>query len=272
MTSSTIDLADATSPSIASITEAFFSSGDGAPLFILDPSHGCRVVFCNPPTKRYFQLADDCNDQWFIECWGKDKPDTWVDEFTAQFEKSSKLYQRIPDHLLRHKNSAQELCFIQFKAQEQAFIAAVIINSDTRVLNNFEPNAILSALELGDFYHSVLDNLHQAIGLFELNKSEKLEIVWLNEKAMKYVAPHTTVKGDLVQSYLPDNIQYSWGELEKSLKTSDGDITCSFLLGDRFKHQACEIQFYPVELLKQKHAGSKQFLANCFNVTQRYQK
>ena len=62
MTSSTIDLADATSPSIASITEAFFSSGDGAPLFILDPSHGCRVVFCNPPTKRYFQLADDCND------------------------------------------------------------------------------------------------------------------------------------------------------------------------------------------------------------------
>lgn len=270
MTSSTKDLVDATSPSIASITEAFFSSTDGAPLFILDPSSDCRVIFCNPPAKRYFQLSDDCGDQWFIECWGRDKPDTWLDKFTAQFEKSSKVYQRIPDHLLRHKNSAQELCFIQFKAQEQLFIAAVIINSDTRVLNNFEPNAILSALELGDFYHSVLDNLHQAIGLFELNQNEKLEIVWLNEKAMKYVAPHTAVKGELVECYLPDNIQYSWGELEKSLKTSDGDITCSFLLGDRFNHQACEIQFYPVDLLKR--AGSKQFLATWFNVTQRYQK
>lgn len=68
MTSSTKDLVDATSPSIASITEAFFSSTDGAPLFILDPSNDCRVIFSNPPAKRYFQLSDDCGDQWFIEC------------------------------------------------------------------------------------------------------------------------------------------------------------------------------------------------------------
>ncbi|MBJ7552518.1 EAL and GGDEF domain-containing protein [Marinomonas ostreistagni] len=201
--------------------------------------------------------------------WFQSLKNDWQAHFIEQLQKESKVYQLIPEHLLKHKSSPQEICFIQFESKGNDFIAAVIINSDTRTLANFEPKAVLSAIELGDFYHSVLDNLNEAIGLFEFNAKNQLEIVWLNEKAMKYTHGSEQVTGELVKAFIPSNLHASWLALEDSLEIGRETLSCSFLLDPGAEFKACEIQFYPVQL---KRSQKKiQYIATWYNVTKRYQ-
>lgn len=255
---------------IASITEAFLSSSLGAPLFILDPSQDLEVVFTNPPARRYFDLSDDPSCHWFIEKWPEGISAQWRQAFVEQVRREQKSYQLIPEAIQKIKASSQEMCFIWFDAQGTSFIAAVILNSDTHVLGNFEPKAIQNALELGDFYHSILDSLHDSIGLFEFDDQNSLRVVWLNERAMRYVSPRTSVEGELVSCLLFDSIKSSWLGLENTLINSTESVSCSFMLGREASDNVFEIYFYPVQLLNK--SKRKQFIATWYNVTKLYQK
>ncbi|SBS27235.1 Cyclic di-GMP phosphodiesterase Gmr [Marinomonas aquimarina] len=256
-------------PTIATMTEAFLSSSLGAPLFILNPLKDLEVVFTNPPSQRYFDLPEHPAPDWFINKWPEGQSAAWRDALIQRIEAEQKCYELIPKSLQKLKSAPQELCFMWFEAQGFPLIAVVMLNANSRTLSNFEPKAIQSALSLGDFYHSILDSLHDSIGLLEFDERGILKVVWLNARAMRYVAPHQDVEGQPVVAFLYDSIKQSWLDFESSLMSSDESISCSFMLGDRPGDNVCEIHFHPVAL--NGASQKKQFIATWHNVTKHYE-
>lgn len=256
-------------PSIASMTEAFLSSSLGAPLFILDPSHDLDVVFTNPPTSRYFDLPDEPSDSWFVDKWPKGHDVDWRSTFIERVRKTHKFYQLIPESLVKPKASAQELCFMWFEVESKPFIAAVILNANTRTLGNFDPIATQIALAEGNFYHSILDSMHDSVGLFEFDAQGVMRLVWLNERAMRYASHHEYVAGEPAVNFLFEGMKESWLGLEHTLLNSEDSVSCCFMLSPELEENVCEMHFHPVKLVDA--AQGKQFIANWYNVTKRYQ-
>ncbi|WP_067218563.1 sensor domain-containing protein [Marinomonas gallaica] len=256
-------------PSFNDLSESFFASTSSAPFFIIDPNRDLIVVSFNAAAQRYFNVMGDVPRQWFQHTWPNAEDKGWRDQFVKEIRQAHTLQMSMPELPHEHDILFEEICFTSFDHNGQAFIAGMLLNSQHVTYGAADLRAVKGTFELGEFYHSVLNNLHESIGFFELSEHSKLRVVWLNERAKRYVAPHTNVAGQLAVNFMPDSIKSSWVELERSLLGACDVVACSMLLGDEFNQQACEIYFHPVNFGSSK---KQQFIANWYNVTKYFQR
>ena len=256
-------------PSFNDLSESFFASTSSAPFFIIDPNNDLIVVSINAAAKRYFNVMGDVPRQWFQHTWPNAEDKVWRDQFVKEVRQAHTLQMSMPEVPHEHDILFEEICFTSFDHNGQAFIAGMLLNSQHVAYGAADLKAVKGTFEFGAFYHSILNNLHESIGFFELNEHSKLRVVWLNERAKRYVAPHTNVAGQLAVNFMPDSIKSSWVELERSLLGACDVVACSMLLGDEFNQQACEIYFHPVNFGSSK---KQQFIANWYNVTKYFQR
>lgn len=256
-------------PDFGRIMEAFIASPSGAPFFILDPEKDLDIVYENPAARSFFQLADQPSQAWFRDIWPEAQDQHWRNTLIQDVTREKQWFITLPKALTAHTGHTQELTFSSFYVDGIHLLAGAILNVDSRARTEYQDASIKQALEKGDFYHTILANLHDSMGLFEFDEQRQLRVVWLNERAYRYVEPIKNASQFLVLDLIPKSIHKSWKQFEETLLTVTERTACSFLVGEGVLQHAFDIYFTPVNSI---NSSRKQLIANWHNMTKLFQR